>query len=108
MRAHNKAISKAAELVWSLDDEELHPIAEAILKLQVPYWSREIERLFTRRYELIDKQYYPEWLKLTPEEEEELKELTEQTAALPMGYDVKSQEQTDSIRSAAELLKRHL
>ncbi len=96
------------QLHGALDDEDsTGPIVDAIFKLQVQWYPDDIEALFTREFELLQKQHYPKFEKLTPEEGIEYKEIQEKIAEFPTGYDVQDQEAQDSIRMAAELLKKH-
>ncbi len=86
----------------ALDDEDSTcAFTEAILGLEVPYYSDEAEAIFTRRNELQDKK------DLSAEEKEEMKSLREQISRLPSGYSVEDQEARDSIREAAEMLRKY-
>jgi len=95
------------QLHGALDDEDsTGPIVDTILALQVLLYPEEVEALFTRRDILLQKQHYPKFAKLTQEEEAEYQGLTEQIAKLPSGHDIRNQEAHDSIREAADLLRR--
>lgn len=110
---HEKQLTSAKlairdQLDGALDDEDsTGPIVDAILKLQVPWHSEEMDAVFTREYELLQKQYWPDFEKLTSDEEEELRGLRERIADLPIGQSVEDQEAGESIRMAAALLKKH-
>ncbi len=86
----------------ALDDEDSTcAFTDAILGLEVPYYSDEVEVIFTRRNELQDRK------DLSVEEKEEMKSLREQISQLPSGYSVEDQEARDSIREAAEMLRKY-
>ena len=96
------------QLYGALDDEDsTGPIVDAILALSVPFRPTEVEAQFERRNALLDKQHYPNFETLTPEEETEYQSLKEQLARLPTGFDIKDQEARDSIHEAASLLLKH-
>lgn len=104
----NAKLAIRDQLDGALDDEDsTGPIVDAISELEVSWYPDDIEALYTRQQELLQKQHYPNFEKLTPEEEVEYKEVQKKLAEFPMGHDVKDQEAIDSIRMAAELLKRH-
>ena len=110
---HDKKLTDAKlvlrdQLDGALDDEDTTgPIVDAILKLQVAWYADDVEALYTRQQELAQKQYYPDFEKLTPEKEVEYKEIQQKISELPTGRDIQDQEAQDSIRMAAELLKWH-
>ena len=107
-RVYNHAIQKVA---WEVhdrmkhelyDDEDMmHPTAEFILSMEIPYYPDEVEEMFERRNILLYKE------NLTTDEEEELQDLREQIEELPTGHSVQEQIAIDSITDAARLLRKH-
>jgi len=111
-RAVNKKIEEAAWLAHDmlkdqLEDEEdqMHPVVEAILALVLPFHREEIEAIYTRRDVLIHKQYYPKWLKLTSEEQEEYDNLQRVIETLPSARDVQDQKMWDDMRWLSDRLR---
>lgn len=111
-KAVNKKIEEAGWLAQEMlkdqledDEDEMHPVAEAILALVVPFRRAEIEAIYTRRDVLIHKQYYPKWLKLTSEEQEEYDNLQRIIETLPSARDIQDQKMWDDMRWLADRLR---
>ena len=86
----------------ALDDEDSTcAFTEAILGLEIPYYPDEVEVIFTRRNELQDKK------DLSLEEKEEFRSLRDQISKLPSAHSIEDQEVHDSIREAAEMLRKY-
>ncbi len=109
---HEKKLTAAKlairdQIDGALDDEDTTGlIVDAIFKLQLEWYPDYMEVLYTRQYELLQKQH-SKFEKLTPKEEKEYKEIQKKISEFPMGHDVKDQEAMDFIREAAELLKKN-
>ncbi len=83
------------------DEDMMHPTAEFILSMEIPYYPDWVEEMFELRNKLLSKK------NLTIDEEEELQDLREQIEELPTGHSVQEQIAIDSITDAARLLRKH-
>ncbi len=101
--AKNKELRDIRDkILAALDDEDSTcAFTEAILGLEVPYYPKEVEAIFTRRNELQLKK------DLSIEEVEEFKSLRVQISKLPSAHSIEDQEAHDSIREAAEMLRKY-